>query len=75
MSTVYSDRIAETYASATGGAFSFYLTTNTGASDAQLSLETSNQDVAYEIDAISVRRMNSVTKNSSTTEVLIFSNT
>ncbi len=72
---VYADRIAETYASATGQMFSFYITTNTTAADAQLTLETSNQTVSYEIDSISIRRMNAVIKNTNANEVLIFSNT
>jgi autotransporter translocation and assembly factor TamB len=73
--TVYSDRIAETYASASGRTFSFYMTIKTTAADAQFSLETSNQGTAYEIDSISLRRMNAVIKNNTANEVLIFSNT
>lgn len=72
---LYSDRISETYASSTGRTFSFYVTTTATAADAQFTLETSNQSVAYEIDSISVRRMNAVVKNNTANEVLIFSNT
>lgn len=72
---VYSDRIAETFASSTGWLFSFYITVNTTASDANLSFETSNQSVNYEIDSLSIRRMNAVVKNTNVNEVLIFSNT
>ena len=48
---------------------------NTTASDANLSFETSNQSVNYEIDSLSIRRMNAVVKNTNVNEVLIFSNT
>jgi parallel beta-helix repeat protein len=72
---IYSDRIAETFASATWGTFSFYFTINTTASDANLTFETSNQDVNYEIDAVNLYRMNAVIKNSNSNEILVFSNT
>ena len=75
MSQVYSDRIAEMQANSTGGTFSFYLTTPISASDASFSLETDNPDETYEIDSLSVRRMNSVTKNANSLELQIFSNT
>lgn len=75
MNTLYSDRIAETQASSTGGTFSFYLTTPVSASDASFTLETDNQDITYEIDSLSVRRMNSVNKNANNLELQIFSNT
>lgn len=39
------------------------------------SLETDNSDEPYEIDSLSVRRMNSVTKNANNLELQIFSNT
>ncbi|MBP9811940.1 tandem-95 repeat protein [Candidatus Gracilibacteria bacterium] len=71
---VYSDIIAETYASATGRTFSFYLTATSTAADAQLTLETSNNDVAYEIDEISFRRLSAFVKNTSTFEVLAYEN-
>jgi hypothetical protein len=71
---IYSDRIAETYASSTGRTFSFYITTTTTAADANFSLETSNQGISYELDTISVRRMNTVIKNTNVNEVLIFPN-
>jgi hypothetical protein len=74
MSTVYSDRIAETYASSTGGTFSFYITADTTAADAQFTLETSNNDVSYEIDEISIRRLAAHVKNTNTYEVLGFAN-
>lgn len=72
--TVYSDIIAETFASATGRTFSFYLTSKITAADAQLTLETSNNDVAYEIDEISFRRLSAFVKNTSTFEVLAYEN-
>lgn len=75
MNTVYSDRIAETYASASGRVFSFYLNVTTNANDAQFSLETSNSNVDYEIDGLSIRRVSVLIKNNSATEVLAFSNT
>jgi hypothetical protein len=72
---LYSDRIAETYASSTGRTFTFYLTTTATAADAALSFESSSQDISYEIDSVSVRRMNAVVKNTNVNETLIFSNT
>lgn len=72
---VYSDRIAETFASSTGWYFSFYITTTTTAVDANLSFESSNQNVNYELDTLSIRRMNAVVKNTNVNEILIFSNT
>jgi Bacterial Ig domain len=75
MTNVYSDRIAETPINATGGIFSFYLTTKTTASDANITFETSNQSINYELDSLSIRRMNAVVKNTNANEVLIFSNT
>ena len=72
---IYSDRIAETYASSTGGIFSFYITAKTTAGDANLSFETSNQNVNYEFDSLSIRRMNAVIKNTNIQEILAFSNT
>lgn len=75
MNTIYSDRIAQTYATASGGIFSFYLTTPLTVSDAVFSLETDNQNQPYELDSLSVRRMNSVTKNNQPLEVQVFSNT
>jgi Bacterial Ig domain len=51
-----------------------YLTTTATAADANLTLETSNPNIDYEIDSISIRRMNAVTKNTTANEVLIFSN-
>jgi hypothetical protein len=75
MTNIYSDRIAETHMTSTGGRFTFYITTKTTASDAIFSLETSNQDVSYELDTLSIRRMNAVVKNTNVNEIHIFSNT
>lgn len=75
MSTVYSDRIAETYSTATGRTFQFYIYTNTTAADAQLSFETSNPDIAFEMDEVSLRRKTMVMKNADPYEVFTFSNT
>lgn len=75
MSTLYSDRIAETYSTASGRTFQFYLYTTTTASDAQFSFETSNQDIAIEIDEVSLRRKTTVMKNDDSYEVLVLTNT
>lgn len=75
MSTIYSDRIAETYSTATGRIFQFYIYTNTTAADAQLSFETSSPDIAFEIDEVSLRRKTMVMKNTDPYEVFAFSNT
>ena len=72
---IYSDRIAETYASSTGWMFSFYVTIKTTAADANITFETSNQNVNLEVDGMSIRRMNAVIKNTNPQETLIFSNT
>jgi Bacterial Ig domain len=72
--TWYSDIIAETYASATGRTFSFYLTATSTAADAQFTLETSNNDVSYEIDEVSLRRLSAFVKNTNTFEVLAYAN-
>jgi hypothetical protein len=71
---VYSDRVAETYASASGRTFSLYLTASIGASDATFSLETSNNDISYELDEVSVRRVSANVKNTNTFEVLAYQN-
>ncbi|GAB0174679.1 MAG: hypothetical protein HHAS10_05580 [Candidatus Altimarinota bacterium] len=73
-SVVYSDRIAETYASSTGQVFSFYITATTTAADAQLTLETSNNDISYEIDEVTLHRLSTHVKNTNTYEVLAYSN-
>lgn len=73
-SVVYSDRIAETYASSTGQAFSFYITANSTVADAQFTLETSNNNVSYEIDELSLHRLSAHVKNTNTYEVLAYSN-
>ncbi len=75
MSTVYSDRIAETYSTATGRAFSYYIYAASTAVDAQFTLEMTNQDISLEIDELSLRRKTIVTKNTNVNEVLMFSNT
>ncbi len=75
IANLYADRVAETYATSSGRIFKLYLTASTTAADAQFSLETSNQNVAYEIDSVSVRRVSALTKNTNTIEVLILSNT
>ncbi len=72
---VYSDRIAETYASASGRTFSFYLQAMTWASDANITIETSNPDVAYEIDEVSVQRVNPLLRNNTANEIHIMPNT
>jgi hypothetical protein len=74
MNTLYSDKIAETYASASGRVFSFYITAKSTAADAQFTLESSNSDVAYEIDEVSFRRLAAHVKNTNTYEVLAFEN-
>jgi parallel beta-helix repeat protein len=74
-STIYGDRIVETYSTATGRTFRFYITTTSDAADAQLSLESTNQDIALEIDEVSFRRKTIVMKNTEANEVLVFSNT
>lgn len=74
-SIVYSDRIAETYATNTGRTFSFYLRAGVTASDVTISFETDNQDIAYEIDELSLRRMNTVLKNTTANEIHILTNT
>ncbi len=75
MTSLYSDHIGETSANASGSIFSFYLTTPISASDGVFTLETDNPNISYEIDSLSVRRMNSVTKNTNNLELQIFSNT
>lgn len=75
ISNLYSDRVAETYATNSGRTFKFYLKATTTAADAQFSLETSNQNASYEIDSVSVRRVSALSKNNNANEVLIFSNT
>lgn len=74
-SNVYSDRIAETYSTSTGRAFSFYISATATAADAELSLETSNQYIPLEIDEVSLRRKTVIIKNTNVNEVLVFSNT
>jgi hypothetical protein len=75
MNTLYSDRIADTYATASGGLFSFYVSATATAADAVLTFEVSNQNVTYELDTLSIRRMNAVIKNNTANEVLVFTNT
>ncbi len=75
MSTVYADRIAETYSTNTGRAFSYYIYATSTVADAQFTLETSNQNIPLEIDEMSIRRKTIVTKNANANEVLMFSNT
>lgn len=55
--------------------FSFYVTIKTTAADANITFETSNQNVNLEVDGMSIRRMNAVIKNTNPQETLIFSNT
>lgn len=55
--------------------FSFYVTIKTTAADANITFETSNQNVNLEIDDMSIRRMNAVIKNTNPQETVIFSNT
>ena len=77
-SIIYSDRIAETYASQSGRTFTLYLRPNTAAGDARLTLETSNPNVSYEVDELSMMRMNitsTPTPNNTNDEVYIMSNT
>lgn len=75
MTNIYSDRIAETYASGTGGVVQFYLYATSTVTDGELTFETSNQNIAFELDEVSFRSKNIVTKNTNVNEVLVFSNT
>lgn len=71
---VYSDRIAETFATGTGGFFSFYITASTTAADAQLTFETSNDYNNLEIDEVGIYRLAAHVKNTNTYEVLAYAN-
>lgn len=76
-STLYGDRVAETYASASGRTFVAYFEVPTGFADSRITFETSNPDVGYEIDEVQVSRITPQppVKNNTANEVHIISNT
>lgn len=75
ISTLYSDRVAETYASQSGRVFDMYITAQTDAVDAEFTLETDNNTVGYEIDEVTLTQVTGLTKNTTANEVIMLVNT